>query len=316
LFHRTREEVEKYENMFQMLQNVDMRLVNKKVLESLIQCGALDSLEGNRSQQFNSIEMAIEFAGNYHDKNKRNEGQHSLFDLHEEVNDVVLIPKLPNIPDWSDQEKLNKEKEFIGFYISGHPLRKFESIINLYRTNFNNSNGNGNASKSNVNICGIVTDVRYLIDKKNNKMAFVKIEDFENTYEAVVFGSVFPSVEDKLKPDAPLLLRGRLNSELDDPVIKIICEEAYYLEDAPSILTDSIILRIDKTKLSDQNITYLKNVLHSYPGKSQIYFRVAVNGKEEVTMVSKKLKVAVNSALLSELEKILQPENIKIKVKN
>jgi len=311
-----RKEVEKYENIFHLLQNVDLRQVNKKVLESLVQCGALDSLEGNRSQQFNSIEMAIEFAGNYHDKNKRNQGQHSLFDIHEEVNDVVLIPKLPNIPDWTDQEKLNKEKEFIGFYISGHPLGKYESIIRLYRTNFNNSNGNGNAAKSHVNICGIVTDVRFLIDKKNNKMAFVKIEDFENTYEAVVFGSVFPSVENKLKPDAPLLLRGRLNSELDDPVIKIICEEAFDLEDAPTELTDSIILRIDKSKLSDQNITYLKNVLHSYPGKSPIYFRVAVNGKEEVNMVSKKLKVAVNSSLLNELEKILKLENIKIKVKH
>ena len=236
--------------------------------------------------------------------------------LYEEVTDVVTIPQLPNIPDWTDQEKLNKEKEFIGFYISGHPLGKYESIIKLYRTNFNNSNGNGNASKSTVNICGIVTDVRYLIDKKNNKMAFVKIEDFDNTYEAVVFGSVFPSVEGKIKPDAPLLLRGRLNSELDDQVIKIICEEAFHLEDAPNELTDSIILRIDKTKLSEQNITYLKNVLHSYPGKSPIYFRVAVNGKEEVNMVSKKLKVAVNSSLLSELEKILHLENIKIKVKH
>ena len=88
------------------------------------------------------------------------------------------------------------------------------------------------------------------------------------------------------------------------------------MEDAPTELTDSIILRIDKSKLSEQNITYLKNVLHSYPGKSPIYFRVAVNGKEEVNMVSKKLKVAVNSSLLSELEKILQLENIKIKVKH
>jgi len=311
-----RKEVEKYENIFHLLQNIDMRLVNKKVLESLIQCGALDSLEGNRSQQFNSIEAAIEFASNFHDKNRRNQGQHSLFDIHDDVNDVVLIPKLPNIPDWTDQEKLNKEKEFIGFYISGHPLGKYESIIRLYRTNFTNSNGNGNALKSNVNICGIVTDVRYLIDKKNNKMAFVKIEDFENTYEAVVFGSVFPSVENKLKPDAPVLLRGRLNSELDDPVIKIICEEAFDLEDAPLELTESIILRIDKSKLSEQNITYLKNVLHSYPGKSPIYFRVAVNGKDEINMVSKKLKVGVNSSLLSELEKILQLENIKIKVKH
>ena len=312
-----REEAEKYENIFHLLQNVDMRLVNKKVLESLVQCGALDSLEGNRSQQFNSIEMAIDFAQNFQEKNRKNQGQHSLFDLHEEVNDVVMFPELPNLPDWTDQEKHKKEKEFIGFYISGHPLSKYESIIKLYQTKFNNSNtNNGNGSKSYVNICGMVTDIRHLIDKKNNKMAFVKIEDFNNTYEAVVFGSVFPKVEKQLEVDAPLLLRGRLNSDLDDPVIKIICEEVYKLEDAPNELTESIILRIDKSKLSEQKITYLKNVLHSYPGKSSIYFQVALNGKEEINMVAKKLKVGVNLTLLKELENILQPENIKVKVKN
>lgn len=311
-----REKVEKYENIFHLLQNVDNRLVNKKVLEALVQCGAMDSMEGNRSQIFNSIEMAIEFAGNYHDNNKRNQGQHSLFDLHEEVNDVVSIPKMPDIPDWTDQEKLNKEKEFIGFYITGHPLGKYESIIKLYKTRFNSTNGNGNGTKSIVNICGIVTDIRYLMDKKNNRMAFVKIEDFDNSYEAVIFGSVFPTIEDKLKIDAPLLLRGKLNSELDDPVIKIICEEALNLEDVPTELTESIILRIDKSKLSEQNITYLKNILRSYPGKSPIYFRVTVNGKEEINMVSKSITVAVNYSLISELEKILHLENIKVKVKN
>jgi DNA polymerase-3 subunit alpha len=154
------------------------------------------------------------------------------------------------------------------------------------------------------------------MDKKNNKMAFVKIEDFENNYEAVVFGSVFPKVEDKLNTDAVLLLRGRLNSELDDPVIKVICEEAYYLEDAPVDLTDSIILRIDKSKLSEKNITYLKNILYSHPGKSPLFFRVAVNGKDEINLVSKKIKVSVNASLLNDLEKILKLENIKIKVKN
>jgi DNA polymerase-3 subunit alpha len=166
-----------------------------------------------------------------------------------------------------------------------------------------------------VNICGIVTDIRYLIDKKNNKMAFIKIEDFNNTYEAVVFGSVFPNVKDKLKIDALLLLRGRLNSEADDPVIKIICEEVYDLETVPSALTAAIYLRIDKSELSEENITYIKNTLHAYPGKLPIYFHVAVNGKDDLFMVSKKLRVSVNAPLLIELEKILHLENIKVKVK-
>ncbi len=311
-----RENLKKYDNIFHMMQHVNARLVNKKVLESLIQCGAMDSLEGNRSQQFNSIEMAIDFAQNYQDKIKRNQGQHSLFDINAEVSDVVMFPELPNLPDWTDQEKLNKEKEFIGFFISGHPLNKYKSIIELYRTKFENSNGqNGKSGKSFVNICGIITDIRFLLDKKKNKMAFVKIEDFNNTYEAVVFGSVFPNIEDKLQIDSPLLLRGRLNSEEDDPVIKIICEEAYDLEAVPAALTEAIYLNIDKAKLSEDKINYIKNTLKSYPGKLPIYFKVLVDGKEDLFMVSKKIKVSVNTSMLMELEKILQLGNIKVKVK-
>ncbi len=171
------------------------------------------------------------------------------------------------------------------------------------------------SGKSFVNICGIITDIRFLLDKKKNKMAFVKIEDFNNTYEAVVFGSVFPNIEDKLQIDSPLLLRGRLNSEDDDPVIKIICEEAYDLEAVPAALTEAIYLNIDKAKLSEDKINYIKNTLKSYPGKLPIYFKVLLDGKEDLFMVSKKIKVSVNTSMLMELEKILQLGNIKVKVK-
>jgi len=308
-----RKEIGSYENIFHMLQHIDLRLVNKRVLESLVQCGAMDSLEGNRSQKYNSIETAIEFAQNYQDKRKSNLDQRSLFELHEDVNDLVTFPELPNLPDWSEQEKLNKEKEFMGLYISGHPLGRYKSIIELYRTKFENSNGSN--ERNFVNICGIITDIKQHLDKKQNKMAFVKVEDFNNTYEAVVFGSVFPQVEEKLKKDSPVLLRGKLNSGKDDPQVKIICEEAYSLDEAPTVLTEAIYLNIEKTKLSEDKITYLKNILHSYPGKLPVYFRVTTNENEDLFMISKKLKVSVNSPLLTELEKILDIGNIKVKVK-
>ena len=146
-------------------------------------------------------------------------------------------------------------------------------------------------------------------------MAFIKVEDFEHTYEAVVFGSVFPKIENKLQSDALVLMQGRLNSALDDPVIKIICEEAYELEAVPGKLTDSIMLRVDKSAIDQEKITYLKNTLASHKGKTPIFFRVSVNGKDEINMVSKKVKVSVNMSLINELEKILSLENIKIKVK-
>jgi DNA polymerase-3 subunit alpha len=310
-----REKESEYKNIFQLLQYVDLRLVNKKVLESLVQSGAMDSLEGNRAQNFHIIETAIEFGQDYQGKSKRNMDQRSLFDVDPQVNDIVTYPKLPDVPDWKSQEKLMKEKELLGFYITGHPLQKFANVVTLYSTCFEPANGQNNYEHNYVNICGMITEIRTLLDKKENKMAFVKVEDFKRSYEAVIFGSVYPKIEDKIKKDALVLLKGRLNSATDDQVIKIICEEAYELDKVPTSLTESLMLQVDKSKITTEKVTYLKNVLSSHRGKTPVYFRVLFNGNDEINMVSKKVKVAPNVVLLNELENILSLENIKVKVK-
>jgi DNA polymerase-3 subunit alpha len=318
----TRKEYKNYRNIYQMLQYVDLRLVNKKVMESLAQCGALDSLEGNRAQKFYAVEQAIEFAQNYQNKQRRNQDQQSLFNNGTDADDLLSYPKLPDVADWSGQEKLKKEKELIGFYITGHPLHKYQRILKLYQSNFpqrdgfpDNKNGALKKGQSIVNIAGIITDVRTLLDKKQNKMAFVKIEDFNHSYEAVVFGSVYPSFEDQLRQDEIVLLKGRLNSEPDDSVIKIICEEVFPLKDAPGFLTECLVLHIDKSKITSGQIRDLKTILHSHPGKLPVYFKVSMNGQDEINMVSKKIKVSVDMSLIDELEKILSINNIKVKIK-
>ena len=304
-----------YKNIFHLLEDTDLRLVNKKVLESLAQSGAMDSLEGTREQNYHAVEVAIDFAQNYQSKNRKNIGQRSLFEMDPQVNDNIVYPKLPEVPNWTSQEKLQKEKEFLGFYITGHPLKKYANVVNLYGTDFTQINGQNNFNYGLVNVCGMITEIRTLLDKKENKMAFVKIEDFKRTYEAVVFGSVFPKVEDKIKKDALVLLQGRLNSEIDDPVIKIICEEAYEIEKVPSVLTESLLLQVDKSKITQEQVTYLKNILSSHRGKIPVYFKVSFNGNDEVHMVSKKVKIAPNVALLDALQNILSLENIKVKVR-
>jgi DNA polymerase-3 subunit alpha len=313
---KNRELLNKYETIFQMLEHVDLRLVNKKVLESLVQCGACDSLEGHRAQNFHVIETAVEFGQDFQGKSRSHLSQHSLFDVDPDVIDVVSHPKLPDVPEWTPQEMLNKEKEFLGFYISGHPLKKYSSIIRLYSNGGESMNGNDPQEKSNLTIAGIITEIRTLLDRNNNQMAFVKIEDLTQSYEAVVFASVFPNVEDLLYLDSLVLMRGPVNSEPDDPLKKIICEEVYNLEKVPSQLTTSLLLKINKSIISAEKINYLKNLLSSHKGEIPIYFKVSVNGKDELNMVSKNVQVSVTSGFLDQLEKILSLENIKVRVKS
>ena len=305
-----------FTNLFQLLQYVDLRLVNKKVLENLIQSGAMDSLDGTRAQKFHAIEKALEFGQSYQARKRKSGEQKSLFDVDPQVNDTIAYPALPEVPDWIVQDTLAREKEALGLYLSGHPLGKYEHVVNLYRTRLGENNGTKLSEEAVINICGMITEIRTLLDKNQNKMAFVKLEDFDRNYEAVIFSSIYKKMEDLIKKDALVLLQGRLNSAIDDPVLKIICDDMYDLEKVPASLTDYLILRIDKSQMTNQKITDLKKTLHTHRGKLPVYFKVTVNGSEEINMVSKKMQVEIDHKLLDELVNLIGLENIKVKVKS
>ena len=314
-----RNEHGKFKTIFDMLLHADLRLVNKKVLESLIQAGALDSIDKNRARLFNSIEVATEFAQNFQGQKNRNQNQTSIFDLTAngaEDQTTLSFPELPDIPDWNPTEKLKKEKELLGYYISGHPLERYKSIIQLFSTHLNEINGtNGGSDAGNIRICGQITDIRVIFDKKSNKMAFVKLEDFERTYEAVVFGSIYPKYEKELKTDNMIMITGRLNSSPDENVVKLIADRVLPLESVPAELTESCLLKINKELIDDKVIHDLKVAFKSSPGNNRIYFEVNLNGDGYKRFLSNAFKVKLTYRTLSQLDKILGYQNIKIKIK-
>jgi DNA polymerase-3 subunit alpha len=153
--------------------------------------------------------------------------QDSLELSEEEQKKTISYPQLPDLPDWPTSEKLKKERELLGFYISGHPLEPYKPILKLYATDVDKlreAHKQGAPLPRLFNIAGQITDIRTLYDRKQQKMGFVKIEDFQHTYEVVVFGSVFPQFEQYLQADNIVFIQGRLNSDLDDNVLKFIGE--------------------------------------------------------------------------------------------
>jgi DNA polymerase-3 subunit alpha len=304
-----------FASIFQLVQNIDLRLVNKKVMENLIQSGALDSLEGTRAQKFHAIEKALEFGQSLQSRKRKAGEQKSLFDVNPQVNDTITYPLLPDVPAWSVQDTLAREKEALGLYLSGHPLGKYKNILNLYSSRLDVKNGARSLEEGAVRICGMITEIRTLLDKKQNKMAFIKLEDFDRTYEAVIFGSIYKNVENLIKKDSLVLVHGRLNSSLDDPLIKIIGDGVVDLEMVPSNLTEYLLVRIDKIHITKQKITDLHKTLYAHRGKLPVYFKVTLNGSAEVDMISRKMQVDINHKLLDELVALIGLENIKVKVK-
>jgi len=310
--------------IFDLLQQVDLRLVNKKVMESVIQAGAMDSLEGSRAQLFNAIESATNFAQDMQGEMNRNKNQHNLFDLAnapEDAQELVSYPDLPHVPEWSLMDMLKKEKELLGFYISGHPLEPFRSIIEHFSTPIDKylpvDEVNQTAPPSQLQIGGQITDIRTILDKKQQKMAFVKIEDFKRNYEIVVFGSVYPSFQDYLKTDTMVMVKGKLssNSRLDDDPIKLIGDQISPLEEAPQNLTESIVLKIEKNKLNEEKLHHLKTALKASPGDSRVYFEMDLNGSGNFKLVSNSFRINMSQNTLNELDKLLGADQLSIKVR-
>ena len=172
-------------------------------------------------------------------------------------------------------------------------------------------------SPSQLQIGGQITDIRTILDKKQQKMAFVKIEDFKRNYEIVVFGSVYPSFQDYLKTDTMVMVKGKLssNSRLDDDPIKLIGDQMSPLEEAPQNLTESVVLKIDKNKLNEEKLHHLKTALKASPGGSRVYFEMDLNGSGNFKLVSNSLRINMSQNTLNELDKLLGADQLSIKVR-
>lgn len=317
-----------FKSLFDLVQRVDLRLVNKKVLESLSNAGAFDSLPGTRAQLFNSVETAIEFGQNIQSATK-DKNQIGLFDIAENGEDeAIKEPPLPDIPDWSLNEKLKKERELLGFYISGHPLDPYRAVISMYTTKFslfvqNNENEETeNTENENINIplpssvriCGQINEIRTLFDRKQQKMAFVRLEDFERSYEAVIFGSVYPRCEEYIKQDAIIFIQGTLNSQPDDNLVKLVVENIYDVSQVPEIFTESVILTINHEKLDNELLRQLTMTIKSSPGKKPLFFNFNFNGEGNLRMKANLTGITLSQSTLKQLCALLGEKNVKVKL--
>jgi DNA polymerase-3 subunit alpha len=192
----------KFVSLSDFLRRVKDQNLNKKGLESLIQCGALDSL-GERGQMLASIEMMLE----YHRESIKEQSHDSLFmDLGTAATDL----NLPPAPEAPMPTKLTWEKELLGLYVSGHPLDRFREKLAKSPTSINKLKQQPPGITAVA--AGMIEDVRTILTRGGDQMAFVKLTDYDGTIEAAVFPRIFAEYKAILKPETVIALKGRLSS--------------------------------------------------------------------------------------------------------
>ncbi len=293
-------------NMFDFCRRLDLRIVNKKCLESLVQAGAFDGFEGHRAQHFENLERAAAFGVSAQSQNMN--GQSGLFDSFDgSPSRAIAYPALTESAPWSEPEKLQREKNVLGFYVSGHPLLKFEQEINEF-ANVHLGDTAGFKNGSTARACGIVASVKKKIDKRNNTMAFVALEDFSGKGECVVFSDAYAKYQQLLVPDAMVMVIGK--GEASGDSLKIILNEAYPMEKVREKFTKSIILSINVHDVQENTIIQLRNLLEHNRGNVPCFITVKDATSTKVFQ-SKKYTVDPSEGFVHELTRMLGPQSIK-----
>lgn len=249
----------RFKSLLDFCKRIDTSTINKRMLESLIKCGAFDSLGAKRSQLLAIMDAAMSEA--QREKRDAMNGQLGLFG--EDIGETYAL-KLPDIPEASMPERLNWEKENTGFYITGHPLDEFRaSLKNLPTIEF--LQHGGVKDKQVVRIGGMVTEAKRITTRKGDTMCFLTIEDYTERLEVTVFPRVFYVNTAVLVPDMPLIIQGRVDVD-DDAGVKLLADKVWNLKEYKS----EYYLKLSAIA-ADEVKQELKELIKKHAGDHTIY---------------------------------------------
>ncbi|VAV84378.1 DNA polymerase III alpha subunit [hydrothermal vent metagenome] len=272
-----------FKTVVDFLERIDSRRVNKKVVESLIKCGALDSLEKNRAYLLSTIESSIELAQSR--SRDRAMGQTSIFDVlpegAEAATTQMQMPGSADIAELTEHELLTFEKETLGFYITSHPLESCKRDLKIYSTA--STEGLGEVrSGSEASVGGIVSQLRETVTKKGARMAFIQLEDLLGSVEVVVFSDLYKKCREILESDMPLLVTGKVERDSgggrgepgDTEQSKMIASEIILLDEAKRLRPKKTHIYAQAEELSKENLEQLKGLLVGSAGNSEVFLRI------------------------------------------
>lgn len=312
-----------FTSMFDLLsrEEIDLRLVNKRVLEALIASGALDGLDegGGRAQLLAGLDMAFSTAQVMH--RERDSAQDNFFDAL--LGDggggtatLVQAPALPKVEKWTDTERLAREKEILGFFISGHPLNRFRDMVALYeRVNTSTLKGHRDGK---VELACVVTEAARQISKRDaSEWGRITVEDFHGTATVLAFGDSWQKFKDVLQQDAPVLVRGAVsNRERDEEDPPMFLDSAVRLEDLRETGDVGVCVELSSQGASADLLRQAKEVLarHQGPGPFFVLWKNGggVSDDDAPRLKSRTLRVSPREELLEELREMLGEERVRL----
>jgi DNA polymerase-3 subunit alpha len=309
-----REDDGRYRSIFDLAKRIDLRAANKKAFENLANAGAFDCFKNtHRAQYFHNegdgitfLEKAIKYANKYQEN--ENSAQVSLFG---EASDVQIPePEVPPCEEWGTMEKLARERDVVGIYISGHPLDDFRTEM----TNFCNAevtlfNDLENYVNRELTFGGVVTDVQHRVSKQGKGWAAFTVEDYMDAYEFRIFGEEYLKFRHFLMHNNFVYIRAfvregwvnRDTGKKGDPRIQF--NNFQLLHDVMDTYARKLSVQLNIKELQEESVMWLKQLFDTHPGNQSLNFVVYDNAEKiKLPMMSRKQKIKVSQELLKELD--------------
>jgi DNA polymerase-3 subunit alpha len=219
----------------------------------------------------------------------------------------ISEPVLPNVPPWGQKERLAKEREVTGFYVTGHPLRKYEVDYKSFTTI---SLGETEQLEETdvVKACGVITSVKTKIDKKGGTMVFFTLDDFSGSCEALMFSKVFDQYGKYIKEEECVFIVGRPESSGD--AIKIHIEKVMPIEEAREAYTECVKIHLNKEKHHLEKIYDLKKVLEKHKGNIPVFISLVDNGSNPRKFSLKELRIKVSNEFITDMQQTLGEDSL------
>ena len=304
----------RFKNFWEFCEKVDLRVMNKRVIESLIKAGALDSL-GSRASLMKAVDKAMERA----QKTQKDaaQGQSGLFGLFDEGPKAGHnFDDLPKVADWEEGERLANEKEVLGFFVSGHPLDKYADKLRnlpgvipvseaLERKPPERRWGGQSDPADEIQVAGMILGLRVQKTKREGKLyAQAALEDATGKIELVCFPRDYERLAGQLKMEAPVLLRGTLTGD-EDAAPKISVSSIASLDEVQVKLPTGLRIRINLDRASEEIFIGLKSAADAAPGPGKVMLHLQRKGEYEVILEPEAMSVAADKGWIERVEELV-----------
>jgi len=302
-----REQRGPFEGVADFCLRVGAQLVNRRVLEALIKCGAFDSGGVARAALMAQVEDSLKLAQKAQSDAERN--QMGLFGGAGVK--TAPLPRREPVREWDAKEKLKNEREALGFYITAHPLDKYESVIARI-SRLTTADLAAAPDGSQVQIAGVVQAVKLKNNKSGKRYATFSLEDRNGVVEAIAWPETYQKYEAVISGEGPVVARGKL--DVDEERAQIILDDLRPLNTALLDSYREVRVYASRSRLENGGLDELKAALSRYRGKSLTYLHLGLDdGREAVLLLGDGFRVTPSDAFVAEVEKVLSPGAVELK---